>query len=446
MIRYYIRILLTALIILMPNGTVGADQQKQDIESHADGWVATVKMDMMILPGTLGYLQQAIRKAEEQEARIIVVILDTPGGILDTSQQMIQSIFTSPVPIVVYVGPTGSTAASAGVFITMAGHIAAMAPGTSIGAAHPVAATGQDIEGDMRAKAENITVAMVKSITEERGRNIEWAEEAVRESASLTEKEALAKGVIDLVATDVTDLLNQIVGREVKVNGSTVKLGDYSDLSRREIEMGFQDRVMNVMANPSVAALLWLAATTGISLELYNPGAIIPGMVGIICLLLALAVSQVIPVSQSGVLLMGLGALLIGAEFYVGSGVLAIGGVVALIFGAIYLVDPSQAPGLAVALEVVVPVAVACGALGLWVVHAAFMTRSNQVRTGKEGLVGLVGSVSKTINEEGLIKLRGELWRALPAAGQTTPIEEGKMVVVTASRPGLVVEVREWSD
>ncbi|RMG43542.1 MAG: nodulation protein NfeD, partial [Candidatus Dadabacteria bacterium] len=358
--------------------------------NKTDGpFVAVIDMNMMILPGTQEYLESAIERASQEGAEALVVKLDTPGGMLTSSQEMIQAIFKSPVPVIVYVFPSGASATSAGVFITVAAHIAAMAPGTSIGAAHPVMGNGKDIEGDMRKKAENITVAMVKSVAEQRGRNVDWVEKAVKESSSLTEKEALKKKVIDIVATDLNDLLKQIKGRKVKVNSSEVVLKDLSKLPRKEYKISFKQKTINVLANPNIAALLWLGATTGLSLELYHPGAIVPGVVGVICLILALAVSQIIPISMSGVLLMIVGSLLIGAEMYVTSGVLGLGGIIALVLGSIYLVDGSRAPDLAVAMDFIIPVIIVVVLFMVWVIINGIKTLKRKPETtGIEGMIG----------------------------------------------------------
>lgn len=405
----------------------------------AEPFVAVMDMDMMILPGTAGYLDETIHESSELGAKAIVVKLDTPGGVLDTSQQMIQSIFKSPVPVMIYVSPAGSTATSAGVFITMAGHIAAMAPGTSIGAAHPVMGDGKDIEGDMRKKAENMTVAMVKSIADRRGRNIAWAEKAVKESASITEKEALKQGVVDLVAEDIDDLLRQARGREIRLESGPVILEDLSKLPKRLFSISYKYRALNVLANPNVAALLWLAATTGISLELYNPGVILPGVVGVICLVLALAVSQIIPVSQGAILLIVLGAILIGAELYTGSLVLGAGGVVAMVLGAMYLIDVSQAPGMEVAMELIVPVAALLGLLLLLVASRAYSVLRRQATTGDHGMVGQRGKVMETVAEHGRVFVNGEIWNACVNEGI---IEKGAAVEVVAVKNGLTLEVK----
>ncbi len=408
--------------------------------SGGGGHVIVLNMDMMILPGTAGYLDDGIALAEQQGAKLLIVQLHTPGGILDTTQRMIQSIFRSKVPVVIYVAPSGSTAASAGVFITLAGHIAAMAPGTSIGAAHPVAGDGKNIEGDMRAKAENMTIAMVKSIAERRGRNVAWAEKAVKESSSITEKEALKQGVIDLVADDLDDLLRQIKGKEVQVESQPVVLGDYSGLEKRYVDISYQNELLNVLSNPNIAALLWLAATTGISIELYNPGAILPGVVGVICLILALAVSQIIPISQGAVMLLVVGALLIGAELYTGSLILGVGGVISMVLGAIYLVDVSQAPGLSVAFEMVVPLAAFLGLFMLYVATQAVRVMKKAPTTGASGLIGQRGKAVENVAASGRVFLNGEYWNAVSNEGI---IEAGAAIEVAGIREGLVLEVRK---
>lgn len=402
--------------------------------------VVVLDMNMLILPGTLGYLQNGINAAGQQGAGLIIVKLNTPGGMLETTQQMIQLMFQSPVPIVIYVTPQGGTATSAGVFITMAGHIAAMSPGTSIGSATPVQGTGKDIEGDMKKKAENMIVALVKSISDQRGRNVEWVEKAVREANSITEKEALQQRVIDIVAVDVPDLLRQIAGREVTVDNKKIKIGDFTGSVQIPVEMSLKERVLNVLSNPAVAALLWLAATTGISIELYHPGGILPGVVGVICLVLALISSQVLPVSQGGVVLIILGALLIGAELYVTSGVLAVGGIIAMLLGSLYLVDTSTMPGVSYNYLYPAGFALVMGSLIAFAVFMAIRTSRRRVTTGKEGLVGAAGLALQDINPRGKIRVNGEIWDAESKSGV---IEKDEIVEVLSLKSGFVLEVKK---
>lgn len=403
--------------------------------------VAVIDMEMMILPGTSGHLDAAIERASRENAKVLIVRLNTPGGLLDTSQAMIQAIFASPVPVVMFVSPTGGTATSAGVFITMAGHIAAMAPGTSIGAAHPVAGDGKDIEGDMRAKAENMTVALVRSVAEQRGRNAAWAEKAVRESVSVGESEALKLGVIDLVAKDIPELLHKIKGRTVTVaDQKQIVLDDYTALPVVTYEMALRDQALNIFAHPNVAALLWLGATTGLSIELYSPGAIIPGVVGVICLILALAVGQIIPLNTGAVLLLVVGAAMIGAEMFFPSLVLGIGGIVALALGALYLIDGGAAPGLAVDPLVVVPPAVVLGGVMLLVTGLAVKNLRRRATTGTTGLVGQRGTALENFTVAGKVFVNGEIWRATAANGivdKDAPVEVVRVV------DNLTVEVKK---
>lgn len=412
------------------------------VTAVAEDFVATISMDLMILPGTADYLKESIEQASADGAKALVVRLDTPGGILDTTQNMVQDIFQSPIPVIIYIAPTGASAISAGVFITLAGHIAAMAPGTSIGAAHPVSGDGNDLQKDMRLKVENITTAMAKSLAERRGRNAEWAEKAVKESSSLTEKEALKQGVVDFIAEDLTALLKKIAGKKVQGPTGEILLADYSELPRRELEMSYKQRTINFFANPNVVAILWLVATTGISIELYHPGGIIPGAMGVMALILALAVGQVIPVSQGAVMLMVLGGLLIGAELYTGTIFLGVMGVISMVLGALYLIDVSAAPGMAVSTELILPLALMAGGFFFLIVRTGSKTFGISPKTGMEGIVGATGIASETISRSGRALINGEYWNVHCRKGL---IEQGKPVKVVAVREGLQLEVEEIS-
>jgi membrane-bound serine protease (ClpP class) len=441
------RFLLSVFLMLNFIPCVQSQAATEDISSEPkQAHVALIKMRMMILPGTASFLSSTIEAAHAAGAKLLIVELDTPGGILDTSQQMIQTLFKSALPVVVYVAPQGATATSAGVFITMAGHIAAMSPGTSIGAAHPVQGDGKDIEGDMRKKAENMTIAMVKSVAEQRGRNVDWAEKSVKDSISVTEQEALKENVIDVVAKDYSDLLKQIAGKKVKLDSAELSLEDYSNLPITTYEMSYQDKFMNVLANPNVAALLWLAATTGLSIELYNPGLIFPGVVGVICLILALIVSQIIPLSQGAIALMVVGALLIGLELVTGSLVLGIGGLVALVLGALYIVDTSKAPELAVSAAFIGPIALVLGSFMLYITKSAYdVLRGNKSKggseTGTEGMLGKAGLVVDLVSaDSGRVLLDSEYWNAV-SKGEN--IEVGAKIEVVSRRDGLLLEVKK---
>ena len=442
--KHFFTILILIAALCVPAGNLYAKTNESAVVQ--DGHVAVITMDMMILPGTGAYLSAAIKTAHESGAKVLVVLLNTPGGMLQTSQEMVQELLNAPLPVVVYVHPGGGTATSAGVFITLAGHIAAMAPGTSIGAAHPVAGDGKDIEGDMRAKAENMTIAMVRSISQQRGRNVEWAEKSVKDSDSITERDALELGVIDVIADDIPALLKAITGMKVSIQQEERTLEDYSALPVQDIPMSLRDQGINVLANPSIAALLWLGATTGITMELYNPGAIFPGMVGAICLVLALLVSSVIPISHGGLVLLILGALLMALEVYVGSGILGIGGLIALTLGALYLIDVSQAPGMAVSLEVIIPAVLVMAGFLFYVATQVGKTFSKPLETGSEGIIGDEGTAVENIATTGRVFVNGEYWRAERSPAEERIIEKGARIVVESLQDGLVVVVRRVKD
>lgn len=378
----------------------------------SNGHILVLDMDLIILPGTGSYLAEAVKEAESTGAKAIVIKLNTPGGMLQTTQDMIQTIFSSKVPVIVYVTPAGATATSAGVFITMAAHVAGMAPGTSLGAAHPVSGGGQDIEGDMRKKAENMTTALVRSITEQRGRNVEWVEKAVRESESITAKEALENNVVDIVAKDIDALLSLASGKEIKLNNESFIIPKLEDLKRINYQLKLKDKFINILANPQIIALLWLAAVTGLFMELKNPGMIIPGTVGVICLALALSVSQIIPINQGGVLLLILGACLIAMELFVPSGFLGVGGGISIVLGLIYLVDVSKAPGLEVGNTFAILLTLVFGGFLLLIIKVLSKELTKKAVSGLEGLIGKTGVSFEDLNPEGRIFLDGTYWNA----------------------------------
>jgi membrane-bound serine protease (ClpP class) len=402
-----------------PNSEVTVDDStvSEKVEKHEGvvdrKRVLLLDMKMAILPGTMGYLESAIETASKNSYDLIVVRLSTPGGMLNTSQDMIQMIFESPVPIAMYVSPAGGSATSAGVFITMAAHIAAMAPGTSIGAAHPVSGEGKDIEGDMRAKVENMASAMVKSISDRRGRNGDWAVKAVRESSSVTVDEAIKLGVVDIKADTLEELFSKLEGRKVDVKGSEVTLTGFQESNVESFPMSLRYIILNFLANPSVAAILWLIATTGIGVELYNPGLIFPGVAGALCLVLALISMQVLPLSEGAVVLLVVGTMMILAESYITTGLLGLGGIMAIIVGLIYFVDTSQAPNLYVQLEIILPFAallISMLACLMWVVVSS---RRSKALTGYMGLVGQIGHALEDFQGEGRVMVEGEIWKAM---------------------------------
>ncbi|MGH7334705.1 MAG: NfeD family protein, partial [Candidatus Rokuibacteriota bacterium] len=296
--------------------------------------VATLTIDGVISPVTVRLVESAIERARAEGARALVIQLDTPGGLEKSMRLIAQRILNAEVPVVVYVAPTGARAASAGVFITLAAHVAAMAPATNIGAAHPVA-VGGNVDKESLRKIANDAAAFVRTIAAERGRNADWAEKAVRQSVSITEREALRLRVIDVVAESLPDLLEKIDGRTVKTSRGPVTLATRGAVVR-PIEIGYRDRFLAIITDPNVAYVLMMLGVLGLFFELSNPGVIAPGVIGGISLILAFYAFQSLPINFAGLLLIGLGVVLLVAEIKIVShGVLAIGGVIAMALGSV---------------------------------------------------------------------------------------------------------------
>jgi membrane-bound serine protease (ClpP class) len=395
-------------------------------------------MKMAILPGTAEYLKESIEFASNNQIDLVVVQLGTPGGLITTTQEMVQDIFKSPVPIAVYVSPSGASATSAGVFITMAAHIAAMAPGTSIGAAHPVGGGGEDIKGDMGKKVENMAAALARSISEKRGRNSAWAERAVKKSSSLTVDEAIKKGVVDIKAEGLDELMTKLEGREVLVGDTRVKLTNFQHPTVINFSQSLRLRVLNFLSDPTVAGILWLCATTGLGVELYHPGLILPGVVGAVCLVLALISMQILPLSIGSVVLIVVGVLLALAESFVPSGVLGVGGIVSILIGMLYLVDTGQAPGLHVQIGYVIPFLVIFGVIVVTVVWSLLIVRRHKPTVGYSTLIGREGEVTAAFeNGAGAVRVGGEIWRAECSES----LGVGSRIIVRGKRAGLMLVV-----
>ena len=396
-----------------------------------------VHIEGVINPVTLEFITEGIERAELEGAECLVIQLDTPGGMLPSTEDIVKQMLNASVPIVVYVAPIGARAASAGVFITMAAHVAAMAPNTHIGAAHPVGGQGEDIEGDMRKKIENDTVAMIKNIAEHRGRNVEWAIDAVVESVSATSEEALELKVIDVISSSVQELIEEIDGREVETARGKVVLNTAGSLLV-PIKMEWRHRVLNALANPNIAYLLMTFGFIGIASELYHPGAIFPGVFGAICLILSFFALQVLPVNYTGILLILLALGLFIAEVKLTSyGLLTIGGVVSMTFGSIMLID-SPDPALRVSWKVILPVVLCTAAFFVFAMTYAFRAQLRKPMTGREGLVGEVGKAYTRIAPEGTIFVHGEFW----SAQSDEEIEAGERVKVSALE-GMIVRVEK---
>jgi membrane-bound serine protease (ClpP class) len=401
--------------------------------------VATLQLDGVIGPVTVRVLEAALTRAQAERAGAVIVLLDTPGGLERSMRVICQRLLNADIPIIVYVAPTGARAASAGVFVTMAAHVAAMAPATNIGAAHPVA-VGGGVDKESMKKIENDAAAFARTIAAARGRNAEWAEKAVRESVSITEREAVRLEVVDLIAESVPDLLDKIDGRSVKTARGPVTL-QTRGATVTAIEIGFRDRVLNVITDPNVAYILMMLGVLGLFFELSTPGVILPGVIGGISLILAFFAFQSLPINYAGLLLILFGIALFIAEINVVShGVLATGGIVALGLGSLMLFDAPEA-GFRVSGWVIVPTVGATTLIFLFVVAAGVRALRGRSPAGGRALVGQTGVARGPLSPEGQVLVQGELWRAV-AVG--TPVEEGSRVqVVDVNGLTLTVEKTE---
>ena len=407
--------------------------------AQAEPFVALATYDGVINPVSAEYLHDALAWAEENGAQALIVALNTPGG-LDTSMRLIIKDLTgATIPVVVYVSPSSGRAASAGVFITMAAHVAAMAPGTNIGAAHPVNMGGGEMDNTMKEKVENDSVAYIKSIAQQRGRNAAWAEDAVRKSASVTEREALKLKVIDLVAEDMPALLKQLAGRTINLpSGPTVL--KTTGATVREFPMGLRLEWLKAISDPNIAYLLMTIGTIGIIAELYSPGAILPGIVGAISLILAFYSFQSLPVNYAGVLLFLLGIVFFVLEASVTSyGLLAIGGVISMLLGSVMLIK-TDAEFLRISWSVIVPVVTLAALFAFVIVGLGMKAMRRRPMTGREEMVGLVGIVKTALVPQGQLAVRGELWEAV----SDQPLRPGDEAEVTGV-DGLRLRVKPFS-
>jgi membrane-bound serine protease (ClpP class) len=406
------------LLFLAPaNGPGGAEERKP---------VYLVEVEGIINPATSRFITESIDRAVEQGSQCVIIELDTPGGLMDSMRAIVKKILTSPVPIVVYVGPRGARAASAGVFITMAAHVAAMAPSTHIGAAHPVNLGGEGKESQtMSEKIVNDTVSYIKTIAKTRGRNVDWAEKVVRKSVSITEEEAVKLNVVDFVSPDLPDLLARLDGRVITLESGQITLATRG-LSPRKIEMGWRYRILDILSNPSIAYILLMLGIYGVFFELSNPGAILPGVVGGIFLILAFFALQMLPINFAGLALILFAIILFIAEIKVVShGLLSVGGVISLFLGSIMLID-SPADYMRISMSVIIPAVVVSAAFFLFAITMALRARLAKPTTGREGLRGEIGTAVTAIAPEGKVSVHGEYWNAV----SPSPIEPGGRVRV----------------
>jgi membrane-bound serine protease (ClpP class) len=397
------------------------------------GWsgeVVRMRVDDTIQPASQRFIERALHDASEQEASVVVMELDTPGGLVDTTRDITSAIMTSPVPVVVFVYPSGARAASAGFFILLSADVAVMAPGTNTGAAHPVGGQGENLPDDVRDKATNDVAAMVRSLAVQRGRNAETAEKAVRESISLTADEALDEGLIDFIAKDFNDLLDQLDGYEVTRPDGTTEVLDLGERTVIEIEPSFAERLFSVLANPNIAYLLMALGALGLYVEITHPGGILPGVVGVVFLLLGLYSVSVLPVSWAGVALIFVALMLFILEVKVTSyGLLTVGGVISFVLGSLMLFD-GPIPALRVSLGVVLPTAVVVAATTVFLLTRVLKAYQQQPMTGKEGLVGEIGRVIGDLAPVGKVVVHGEYWDARSVGGTVAAGDKVRVVTV----------------
>jgi len=412
------------------------------ITCFPQGKVIVLNADMAIHPPGADYINSGIEKAIEENAECLIIKLNTPGGLLKSTRVIVTQFLQSEIPIIVYVSPSGSQAASAGVFITMAAHIAVMAPGTNIGAAHPVTLQGTQ-DTVMMEKATNDAAAFIRTISEKRNRNIEWGEDAVRKSLSITETEALELNVIDIIAKDINDLLEQVDGREVETSKG-VKTLHTKNAEVIILEMTFAQKLLSVLSNPNIAYILLMIGIYGIFFELYNPGALFPGIIGGICLILAFYSMHTLPVNYAGLALIILSIILFLLEIKIVShGALTIGGVISLFLGSMMLIDPeSILEAMEISMELIIFIVVLTSAFFIFAITLGIKAQRKKPTTGIEGLIGEIGITVTKLSPLGEITVHGEFWKAECLEGE---IEEGADVEVVVVQ-NLKLKVKKVSE
>jgi membrane-bound serine protease (ClpP class) len=390
-----------------------------------------INVDATINPATADFIARAIKRAGNERAACLIIRLNTPGGLLESTRKIVGEILEAPVPVIVYVAPGGAHAGSAGVFITMAAHVAAMAPGTNIGAAHPVSMQG-GMDSTLGEKATNDAAAFIRTIAEKRKRNMEWAEDAVRNSVSITATEALEKKVIDMVAASVEEVLDKAEGMAVEMGGSTATLHTKA-VPVEEMGMTFAEKLLNLISNPNIAYLLLMLGFYGILFELYNPGSIFPGIIGAIGLILGFYSLNTLPMNYAGLALIILGIILLLLEIKITSyGMLTIGGVISLFLGSIMLIRPDSPLELSrISRGLIIGTTLASAGFFVFVVGMGIRAQRRKPVTGSEGFTGETGEAVEELNPIGNVLVHGELWQAESVAGT---IAAGQRIKVTGRR------------
>lgn len=424
-ITFCFRILCIFFLILLYSSSVFATDKPI---------IHVVTVESIIGPVSAEFMIKSLERAEEAQASCIIFKLDTPGGLLESTRLITKSFLASEIPVVIYVAPQGARAASAGVFISYAAHLVAMSPSTNIGAATPVNLGGSspDSASAMAHKIMNDAVAQVKTMAEKRGRNAEWAEKAVREAVSITEREALELNVINFISPNLDSLLAQINGEEVEVASGKQTINT-KDAEIIVIEMNFRYKILDKISNPNIAYLLMMAGIVGIYFELSNPGAIFPGVIGAISLILAFFALQTLPVNYAGLLLILVALVLFILEVKITSfGLLTIGGIIAMTLGSLMLIEQPPdvfSPTLSISLSVIFTTVALTTLFFLVVVSMAFKTHKRQVTTGAEGMIGEIGIAQNKIDLDGTITIHGEIWKA-HSSGQVKKGERVRVVNV----------------
>lgn len=390
--------------------------------------VVLIKVDGAINQVSTAFIQEEIKKATQEKAQCLIIELNTPGGVLESTRTIVSNILSSPIPIVVYVAPSGAHAGSAGVFITLAANIAAMAPGTNIGAAHPVTILGQS-DSIMNAKATNDATAFIRSIAEKRHRNLNWAEDAVRNSLSITNNQALEDNVIDFIATNEKELLQLIDGRTVELPTGKVSLHT-KNARITYVEMRSLDKILDFISNPNIAYILLLLGLFGILFEFFNPGAILPGVVGVISLILAFYAMQALAINYAGLALIIFAVVLFILEIKIVShGILAIGGIASLLLGSIMLFRASSSLDMiALSISIIISASALTSALFLFAIGMGIKAQRLKPATGAEILIGELGESFEDLNPTGQVQVNGDVWNAESISGLINKGEKIKVI------------------
>jgi len=375
--------------------------------------VISIDLNESINPSSAEYIQQGIEKAQKENAECLIINLNTPGGLLSSTREIVTNIMQSQVPVIVYISPSGAHAGSAGVFITMAANIAAMAPGTNIGAAHPVTMQGTT-DAVMNEKVTNDAAAFIRSIAEKRGRNVQWAEDAVRNSVALTEQEALEKNVINIIAANEKDLLAQVDGKQIEMsNGS--KILHTKNATIEPLEMGFFQKVLSRLSDPNIAYIIMMLGFFGLLFELFNPGAIFPGIVGVICLILAFYSMSSMPVNYAGLALIIFGIILYLLEIKIVShGMLAIGGTISVLLGSLFLFRSSPANNfVSLSYTVIFTVTAVTTLFFLFLVTMGLRAQRAKPVSGENAMIGQTAVTLGVLDPAGQVSVLGEIWKAV---------------------------------